>query len=547
MSRFIVSALAAATLVAGGLAATPVAADSAPKNVIVLIGDGMGYNHIDNASSYLAGTTRWQVEWDPASFTGGELGGTPSQEFETWNRVSQQTFPVTGSYDPKAAWSDFNWVKKHPTDSAAAGTALATGVKTINGYLGVDAYGKAQETIAERAKRLGKSAGVVSSVPFSHATPAAYVAHNISRNNYHDIATEMIASDMDVIIGAGHPHFDDSNQAAVANYKYVNEADFTALKQGKTDFSFLETTAELTALASGETPERVFGLPQVASTLQQSRAGESTVPFDVANNDVPDLPTLTAGALNVLDNNDEGFFLMVEGGAIDWTGHANDEVRNIEETVDFFDAVSTVSQWVEANSSWEETLVIVTADHETGYLVGPESDPAFDAMTGNKGEVPKLSWHSGDHTNMLVPVFFKGAGAATLAAHATGEDPVRGAFLDNTALANFLLEDLWRAAEPTEEPTEQPTEAPTEAPTEQPTEAPTEQPTEAPTEQPTAEPSEKPTHDAKPLPIGPKQPGKPIASAPKMPVTGGELIMLALLASGLISSGVVLVRRRQAS
>lgn len=355
MSRLIVSALAAATLVAGGLAATPVAADSAPKNVIVLIGDGMGYNHIDNASSYLAGTTRWQVEWDPATFTGGELGGTPSQEFETWNRVSQQTFPVTGSYDPKAAWSDFNWVKKHPTDSAAAGTALA----------------------------------------------------------------------------------------------------------------------------------------------------------------------------------------MVEGGAIDWTGHANDEVRNIEETVDFFDAVSTVSQWVEANSSWKETLVIVTADHETGYLVGPESDPAFDAMTGNKGEVPKLSWHSGDHTNVLVPVFFKGAGAATLAAHATGEHPVRGAFLDNTALANFLIEDLWRAADPTEEPTEQPTEQPTEAPTE----APTEQPTEAPTEQPT----EQPTHDAKPLPIGPKQPGKPIASAPKMPVTGGELIMLALLASGLISSGVVLVRRRQAS
>ncbi|OKL53211.1 hypothetical protein BSZ39_10650 [Bowdeniella nasicola] len=250
------------------------------------------------------------------------------------------------------------------------------------------------------------------------------------------------------------------------------------------------------------------------------------------NNDVPNLPTLTAGALNVLDNNKDGFFLMVEGGAIDWTGHANDEVRNIEETVDFFKSVETVSKWVETNSSWDETLVIVTADHETGYLVGPNSDPAFDAISGNQGEVPKLSWHSGDHTNMLVPVFFKGAGAATLAAQATGKDPVRGDFLDNTALANFLLEDLWRVTEPTEEPTEELTEAPTE----EPTEAPTEEPTEAPTEEPT----EKPSHDAKPLPVNPKKPGNPT-----MPVTGGEIIMLALLASGLIGSGVALVRRRQ--
>ena len=144
-------------------------------------------------------------------------------------------------------------------------------------------------------------------------------------------------------------------------------------------------------------------------------AAPYTVPM---NANVPDLATMTKGALNVLDANRKGFFLMVEGGAVDWAGHANQPGRTIEEQVDFNEAVAAVCRWVRRNSNWDETLVIVTGDHETGYLWGPGS--GADA-TGkgtwvplvNNGEdaVPGMQFNSGDHTNSLIPFFAKGEGA----------------------------------------------------------------------------------------------------------------------------------------
>lgn len=99
--------------------------------------------------------------------------------------------------------------------------------------------------------------------------------------------------------------------------------------------------------------------------------------------------------------------------------------------------------WVETNSNWRETLLIVTADHETGYLEGPGANPVWTKMTGQAGQMPNQSWNSGDHTNQLVPVYAKGAGSKELERLAVGKDPVRGAYLDNTDLANLLLQDLW--------------------------------------------------------------------------------------------------------
>jgi len=119
---------------------------------------------------------------------------------------------------------------------------------------------------------------------------------------------------------------------------------------------------------------------------------------------------MTRGALNVLDNDADGFFLMVEGGAIDWAGHANQSGRLIEEQADFNEAVAAVCDWVEQNSSWSETLVIVTGDHETGYLTGTAG--VYDAVLNNgQGNMPTLAWNSGDHTNQLIPFYAKGAGA----------------------------------------------------------------------------------------------------------------------------------------
>ncbi len=241
-------------------------------------------------------------------------------------------------------------------------------------------------------------------------------------------------------------YYTDSNELrATPNWtSNITEADFNALRGGVNGWNLVEEKADFEALTTGETPDRVFGIAQVNSTLQQSRGGKSVQPYDVPfNTGVPTLETMTKGALNVLDNNDKGFSLMVEGGAIDWTGHANDGARNIEETVDFINSVDAVIEWVEANSNWRETLLIVTADHETGYLEGPGSNPSWTKMTGEKGELVNQKWNSGNHTNQLVPVYAKGAGAKELERLAVGNDPVRGKYLDNTDLANLFLNDFW--------------------------------------------------------------------------------------------------------
>lgn len=458
LARGVVTAATAGLIVAG---AAPAMADEqqGPKNVIVLIGDGMGYNHIDNTSLYENGTANWQVRSTSAGQV-ENVPGTPSQVFETWDHAAMTHYAHGGSYDPEQAWSDFDYVKENPTDSAAAGTAMATGQKTYNGTLGLDTEGNAPENLTERAIALGKAAGVVSSVPFSHATPASYVAHVESRNDYHGIAEQMIESDLDVILGAGHPHYSDSNEELDApRYGYISERDHNRLVDGQTDWAYVEEKADFEALATGETPEKVFGLAQVGSTLQQGRdvatvsgedyldpdaVADETRPYQTELNEgVPSLETMTQVALNVLDEDEDGFFVMIEGGAIDWTGHANDTVRNIEETQDFNASVEAAVAWVEENSSWDETQIIVTADHETGYLSGVDSDPSLDELEGARGATPVVGWFSGDHTNQLVPVFSRGAGTRELLARATKEDPVRGAYLDNTDLANYLLDGLW--------------------------------------------------------------------------------------------------------
>ncbi|GAB3180394.1 alkaline phosphatase [Nesterenkonia halophila] len=418
---------------------------SAPKNVIYMIGDGMGYNHLSATNLYESGQTRYQLDGEADPETLEEQPGDAVQTYEEWDHYALSTFPAGGEYDPEAAWSSHDWVQSGATDSAAAGTAMATGEKTENGVLGLDADGESAENLSERAVATGRSAGVVSSVPFSHATPAAWAAHDESRENYHAIASEMIDSDLDVIFGAGHPHYDDdSQQVDDADYSYISEEDYQRLSEGETDFTFTDEDADFSAYADGEdVPERAFGLAQAASTLQQARSAEGDQPYAAEANDVVDLTTMSEAALNVLGQNEEGFHLMVEGGAIDWAGHANESARDIEETQSFNNAVDAVVDWVEAESSWEETMVVVTADHETGYLAGSEDDPGFSPMTGEADEMPDSAWYSEDHTNQVVPFFVRGAGAETFGDEVVGTDPVRGDYLDNTVVADVLMDDLW--------------------------------------------------------------------------------------------------------
>ncbi len=418
---------------------------STPKNVILMISDGCGYNHIDAASIFQFGETGKQIY----------------EQFPV--KYGMSTYPINGRhYDPDSAWSDFDYVKIKPTDSAAAATAMATGTKTYNGSIGIDSEKKLSENIIERLEAWGKATGVVSTVPFSHATPAAFVAHNGNRINYEEIAHEMIMnSKVEVIMGGGHPYFNKTGQlkpdssfrivggeevwTAVANGMAGNDCDGDGIEDR---WLLIENRSDFQKLGFGITPKRVIGVPKIAQTLQQERgeykdADPFAVPFIET---VPTLAEMTKAVLNILDNDPDGFFIMIEGGAIDWASHKNQAGRMIEEEIDFNLAVEAIVNWVETNSSWHETLVIVTGDHETGYLTGlnsgiqPDGKSVWNPIENRgKGILPGMEWHSGEHTNSLVPFFSKGAGSELFHQYADEIDPVRGGYLDNVEIGKVLF------------------------------------------------------------------------------------------------------------
>lgn len=434
------------------VALTAVAADQ-PKNIIVMIADGWGFEQIAATNFY----------------TTGEAGATVYER--EFTPLAMSTYSANGSgYDPEVAANDFAYVKDGATDSAAAATALASGHKTTNGAIGVDAGGQPLENVMEKAEKAGKKTGVVTSVQFSHATPAGFVAHSAARGDYEEIAREMLLeSSVDVIMGAGHPWFDgngvclaeidsEGRIATKGTYKYIGgpetwmlllsgNAGADADGDGDADpWRLVQTRGELIEAAANP-PERLFGLMQVASTLQKDRAGvDGNVKDDVPgetpkNTNVPTLAEMSGTAINVLATDPDGFVLMIEGGAVDWANHANEAGRMIEEMIDFNKAVDTVVAWVETNSSWDETLLIVTGDHETGYLTGSESNEAFKSVEGRgKDTMPVAVYHSDGHTNSLIPLFVKGNGADLFAATAVKQDVRRGAYLDNTDLGRIICQ-----------------------------------------------------------------------------------------------------------
>lgn len=423
--------------------ASPEVHKPAAKNVIVMIADGSGYNHIDAASFYLAGVER-------------------AQAFESFPfRFAVSTYSTDGwGYDPALAWSDFDYVKSHYTDAAAGGTALATGVKTYDAAIGVDALGNPVENLVERAEGLGRSTGVVTTLAFSHAVTAAFSAHNLTRDDYEGIAREMLlTSGLDVIMGAGHPWFDNDGQprATPNTYKYVGgQATWDALVAGTAagdadgdgiddPWTLIEERGQFQSLASGAHPKRVVGVAHAYTTLQQARSGDAMAdPYVVPPNDeVPTLVEMTQAALNVLDDDPDGFVLLVVGGAIDWASHSHQAGRIIEEQLAFHDALGAAAAWVEAHSNWGETLLLVTSTHEVGYLTGPGSNPLWKPIVNNgAGSLPGMEFHSTNHTNSLVPLYAKGAAAHLLIKEADLVDPVRGKYLDNTEIGQVLLETL---------------------------------------------------------------------------------------------------------
>jgi alkaline phosphatase len=149
---------------------------------------------------------------------------------------------------------------------------------------------------------------------------------------------------------------------------------------------------------------------------------------------------MAGGALNVLDNNPKGFFLMIEGGAIDWASHSNQKGRLIEEMKSFNEAIQRVVDWVNTKSNWNETLVIVTGDHETGFLWGEE--PFYPLVDSGPNNLPIMKFHSANHTNSLIPFYAKGTGSNLYQNFADEYDSVRGPYIQNSEVAQ-LIHLLW--------------------------------------------------------------------------------------------------------
>jgi alkaline phosphatase len=260
-------------------------------------------------------------------------------------------------------------------------------------------------------------------------------------------------------MGAGNPDYDNDGKArATPNYGWVSINDWTALRAGNHPggFKLIQDVGDFEALASAATPPpNVAGIARSFDGTQAYRAGAnpaSETPFSVPRRkDVPSLKTMALGALNVLDSDPEGMFLMIEGGAVDRAMHANNIGRMIEERMEFDEAVEAVSAYLDANTAgnnWANTLVIVTGDHDH-LLLGPDSDriPYQPLVDRGAGHVPGYKWQHTGHSNQLVPLYARGTGANMFLACANQRDAFmdregrafgRGAYLDQTEIYTVM-------------------------------------------------------------------------------------------------------------
>ena len=329
--------------------------DVPAKNVILMIGDGMGKNII-KASEIVKG--------DKLVMSG----------------MKYRTDVTTYSQSVTNGYAKF-------TDSAASATAMSTGYKTLNGCIGVDPDGNKLETICEYAQSFDMETGLVARQVVSHATPAGMVAHNSSRDNYPQILREMVKANVNVMFGGGSQYYTNPKVKKAIDdnkYKYITKVD------------------ELEALNKDD--DKVLGM----------FAYDNMGAADMA----PSLTKMTSKALDMLDN-DKGFFLMVEGSNIDTYESKCDMESTLGQMQDFDKAVDYVLEWAEKHPG---TLVIVTADHETGGVTLPDNPKPEDINDS-------CFTSDGEHTNTDVWLFASGAQSKELC---------KKDVIDNTDIAKYM-------------------------------------------------------------------------------------------------------------
>lgn len=293
------------------------------KYVFYFIGDGMGVNQVNGTETYLAAME-------------GRIGTSP---------LCFAQFPHVGLV---TTFSGTNGV----TDSAAGGTALATGHKTKNGTIGMETdLSTKVKSIAEKAKAEGKAVGIATSVSVDHATPASFYAHVKDRGMYYQIGKDLIAANFDFYAGSDFLQPKDGNSGKDL-YAQCQEAGYT-IARGHADYRKKARKAEKMLLLQ----------PEAAS-----KQDNTAIPYaiDRGSNDLT-LQDITRAAIHFLSQKENGFFLMVEGGKIDWACHSNDAATLFREVIDMDEAVQVAYEFYEQHP--DETLIIITADHETGGIV----------------------------------------------------------------------------------------------------------------------------------------------------------------------------------
>lgn len=312
------------------------------KNVIFMIGDGMGLAQVAAA--------------------------TVNQGYEPLNLERAQFIGLAKTYS----------ANNRVTDSAAAGTALATGAKTNNGAIGVDADKRPVKSILEKAEENGLATGLVATYSVTNATPAAFIAHVESRSMEEQIAEFYLKTDVDVFIGGGRKFFTERKDGRDLTEE-LEDKGYTVVYELDDILSFKGDRLGA-LLSSNAMPKMVEGRGDY-------------------------LPLATGKALEILKkNSDKGFFIMIEGSQIDGGGHKKDASIVISETLDFDQAVGVAFDFADRNPG---TLVVVTADHETGGLSIPSGKPDFSLPD----QGVKYAFSTGGHTGIFVPIYAYGAGA----------------------------------------------------------------------------------------------------------------------------------------
>ncbi|WP_298785608.1 alkaline phosphatase [uncultured Marinococcus sp.] len=287
----------------------PAAEEAQAQNVILMVPDGFSDSVSKNYSLYKDGEPVWE-----------------------------ERDMTTGKVDTSSADAVI-------TDSAAAGTAYAIGERTNNGMIGMTPDGESQSSILDEAADMGKSTGLVATSTITHATPAVFASHVEDRNNYTEIAKQMTENEnLDLMYGGGREHFLPESEGGIREdgENYIDHA----IDAG---FEYVETERAMDE-ADGDRIMGLFADDAMNTSLEQSPVQ-------------PSLSEMTSSAIDHLSQDEDGFFLMVEGSQIDWAGHANDPAWMMSDTAAFEQAVEEATAYSEEH---EDTLVVVASDHDTG-------------------------------------------------------------------------------------------------------------------------------------------------------------------------------------